>query len=89
MGHLLVNAGEPKEAIGYLSSALRLDPGNADLRHELAGAHLANHHPELVLELISSPVSAEDHYLRGGAYFSQHHMPEAERESSLCVVKNE
>jgi Tfp pilus assembly protein PilF len=85
VGHLLVKAGEPKEAIGYLSSALHLDPGNADLRHELAGAYLANHHPELALELISNPASAEDHYLRGRAYFSQQHMQEAEQESSRCL----
>jgi superkiller protein 3 len=85
VGHLLVNAGEPKEAIGYVSSALRLDPGNADLRRELAGAYLTNHHPELALELISNPDSAEDHYLRGSAYFSQQHMPQAEQESSRCL----
>ena len=85
VGRLFINAREPQEAITYLAAAYHLDSGNADVRRELAGAYLASRQPELTLEVIDNPISGEDHYLRGSAYFSRHQIPEAEQECSRCL----
>ncbi len=85
VGQLFFKNAQPHEAAIYLRQAGLIRPDDSEVRRQLAVACLASGEPKQVLDVIQEPKTAEDHYLRGNAYYLDHQYPEADRESELAL----
>jgi tetratricopeptide (TPR) repeat protein len=67
-----------------LTEAFRLQPSEVEIRRLLASAQLAAQNPAAVLDLVTTPESAEDHYLRAGAFYLMRQLPKSDEEARLA-----
>jgi superkiller protein 3 len=88
MGQLFLDHGQPQQALGYLTEALRLQPSEIQIRRLLASAQLATGNAAAVLALIPAPESAQDHYLLAGAFYLLRQLPKADEESRLAFERD-
>ena len=86
VGQLFLKNGQPKDAAVYLRAASTVNPESVELRNQLALAYLQSGQSAQVLELIAEPRTADDHYLRGSAYYLDHHFEDADRESDAALT---
>jgi tetratricopeptide (TPR) repeat protein len=86
IGQEFLKHAQPKDALPHLRAANAARPADDDVRNQLATAYLASRQPESVLELIQQPKSAEEHYLRGSAFYQAHRFPEADAESDGALT---
>jgi tetratricopeptide (TPR) repeat protein len=70
----------------YFRTANLIRPRDEDVRHELATAYLASRQPENVLDIIKEPKTAEEHYLRGSAFYQAHRFTDADEESEAALT---
>ena len=56
------------------------------VRNQLAAAYLALRQPEKVLELIKDASTADEHYLRGSAFYQAHRFTDADAESDAALT---
>ena len=86
IGQLFLKNGQPKDAAVYLRAGqywpIRRTSSFAT-NWRLLICNLAS--PAQVLELIAEPKTADDHYLRGSAYYLDHHFEDADRESDAAL----
>ena len=75
LGQLFLKNAQPRDAATYFLSASRVRPADIELRHPLGLAYLASGHASQVLDLIAAPKTADDHYLRGRAFYLEHRLP--------------
>lgn len=85
VGQLFLDQGQPRDAVIYLAEAVRLAPGQMEVRRRLAAAYLDLEEPELVLTTIPTAANAEDHYLRSRAYTLSHQFERADEEAKLAL----
>ncbi len=86
IGQLFLKHAQPGDAVLYLRAANLLHPGDEDARYELATAYLASRQPENVLDVIKEPKTAEEHYLRGSAFYQAHRFTDADKESEAALT---
>jgi tetratricopeptide (TPR) repeat protein len=86
IGQLFLKNIQPRDAAIYLQKANLVRPDNDEIRHQLAVAYLESRQAKQVLETIKEPKTADDHYLRGSAYYLDHRFPEADQESELALA---
>ena len=70
----------------YLRAANAARPADDAVRNHLATAYLASRQPDSVLELIQEPKTAEEHYLRGSAFYQAHRFTDADAESDAALT---
>ena len=87
VGGLFLQYKQPREAIVHLSEAARLEPNSAEIRRQLAAAHIEAGDPSRALTLLETGSEAEDHYTAASAYLVLRRLPEADRESRLALEK--
>jgi tetratricopeptide (TPR) repeat protein len=85
IGELFLKAGMPRDAAVYLHQASLLRPDDAESRRQLAAAYLQSHESDKVLDTITVPTSADDHYLRASAYYTAGRFTDADLESNLAL----
>ena len=56
------------------------------MRTQLATAYLGVRQPDAVLELVKTPTTAEEHYLRASAFYQAHRLPDADQESDAALT---
>ena len=86
LGQLFFRNAQPGDAATYLRSANLLRPEDIEIRHQLALAYLASGKAAQVLDLIAEAKTADDHYLRGSAFYLDHRFPEADQESDAALA---
>jgi tetratricopeptide (TPR) repeat protein len=86
IGQLFLKHVQPGDAALYFRAANLIRPGDEDVRYELATAYLASRQPENVLDLIKEPKTAEEHYLRGSAFYQAHRFTDADEESEAALT---
>jgi tetratricopeptide (TPR) repeat protein len=86
IGQLFLKNAQPKDAAMYLREANLIRPDDFETRRQLALAYLASREPKLALEIIKEPKTGEDHYLRGSAFYLDHHFEEADQESEQALA---
>jgi len=86
VGQAFLKHGLPKDALPYLRAANLLRPSEEAMRNELATAYLASRQPDGVLDLIGEPKTADEHYLRGMAFYQAHRFSEADQESDGALA---
>ena len=84
MGRLFLEHDQLQAALPYLNQAFYLQPSEIQIRRLLASAQLAAQNPAAVLELVTTPESAEDHYLRAGAFYLLRQLPKSDEEARLA-----
>ena len=84
MGRLFLEHDELQTALPHLNQAFRLQPSEIQVRRLLASAQLAAQNPAAVLDLVTTPESAEDHYLRAGAFYLLRQLPKADQEAHFA-----
>ncbi len=85
MGTLFLSSGMPADAIDQLAAALRLDPGNSEIRLQLCRAYLSANQPNAVLSIINEPSTAEEFYLVATALYLLGRITEAKEASSRSL----
>ena len=85
VAQLFQKNGHPQDAVNYLRRAALIRPDDTAVRHQLALAYLASGDSKQVLDLIPRPTTADDHFLRGSAYYLAHQYPEADSESQQAL----
>ncbi|HZS98970.1 MAG TPA: tetratricopeptide repeat protein [Terriglobales bacterium] len=86
IGQEFLKHAQPQDAVPYLRAANAARPADDGVRNQLATAYLASRQPENVLELIQEAKTAEDHYLRGSAFYQAHRFPDADAESDAALT---
>src|SRR5579863_5505277 len=86
IGQLFLKHAQPSDAALYLRAANLIRPVDDDVRNQLASAYLAARQPENMLDLIKDAKSAEEHYLRGTAFYQAHRFAEADAESDAALT---
>jgi tetratricopeptide (TPR) repeat protein len=86
VGQEFLNHAQPKDALPYLRAANTARPADIDVRNQLATAYLALRQPDAVLELIKTPTTADEHYLRASAFYQAHRFPDADQESDAALT---
>jgi tetratricopeptide (TPR) repeat protein len=86
VGQLFLNNAQPRDAAAYFRAANLVRPDDLEIHHQLALAYLASGDAGQVLDLIAEPKTADDHYLRGSAFYIGHHFPEADQESEAALA---
>jgi tetratricopeptide (TPR) repeat protein len=86
LGQLFLKNAQPRDAAVYFLSASRVRPDDIQIRHQLGLAYLASGQAGQVLDLIAQPKTADDHYLRGSAFYLDHRFPEADKESETALA---
>ena len=86
IGQLFVKHAQPGDAVPYFQTAHLIRPGDESLRDQLAAAYLACRQPDNVLHLIERPKTADEHYLRGSAFYQAHRFNEADEESDAALT---
>jgi tetratricopeptide (TPR) repeat protein len=86
VGLLFLKNNQPKDAAVYFRTASVIRSDDAEIRRQLALAYLESREPGQVLNTIDQPKTADDHYLRGSAYYMDHRFPEADQESEQALA---
>jgi Flp pilus assembly protein TadD len=86
LGQEFLKHAQADDALPYLRAAHAARPDENDVRNQLATAYLATRQPESVLELVKEPTTADEHYLRGSAFYLAHRFPEADEESDAALT---
>ena len=86
IGDVFLKNGQPQDAVVYLRQANAAHPENIEIRQQLALSYLQSGQSSQVLDLIAVPKTGDDHYLRGSAYYLDHHFEEANRESEAALA---
>ncbi len=86
LGQLFLKNAQPRDAATYFRAANLVRPDNAEIRHQLGLAYLASGEAAQVLDLIAEPKTADDHCLRGSAFYLDHRFPEADQESEQALA---
>jgi tetratricopeptide (TPR) repeat protein len=86
VGQLFLKNAAPKDAAVYLGQASRMRPDDHEIGHQLALAYLGSGQPQPVLDMVREPKTAEEHYLRGSAYYLDHRFEEADQESEAALT---
>ena len=86
IGQEFLKHAQPKDALPHLRAANAARPADDAVRKQLATAYLASRQPDSVLELIQEPKTAEEHYLRGSAFYQAHRFPDADEESDAALT---
>jgi tetratricopeptide (TPR) repeat protein len=86
IGQLFLKHAQPGDAALYFRAANLIRPGDEDVRYQLATAYLASRQPENVLDLIKEPKTADEHYLRGSAFYQAHRFADADEESDAALA---
>jgi Flp pilus assembly protein TadD len=86
VGQEFFKHGQPMDALPYLRAAYAMRPAEGAVRNQLATACLASRQPESVLDLIKEPKTADEHYLRGSAFYQAHRFSEADAESNAALA---
>jgi len=86
LGQEFLKHAQADDALPYLRTANAVRPDDNDVRNQLATAYLASRQTESVLELIKAPTTADEHYLRGSAFYQAHRFPEADEESDAALT---
>jgi tetratricopeptide (TPR) repeat protein len=86
IGDLFLKNGQPQDAVVYLRQASAAHPENIEIRQQLALSYLQSGQSSQVLGLIAEPKTGNEHYLRGSAYYLDHHFEEANRESEAALA---
>jgi protein O-GlcNAc transferase len=85
IGQLFLQHAQPLDAALYLGTANRMRPADEDLRDQLASAYVDGNQPTNALDVIKDPTSAEDHYLRGSAFYELRRFEDADTESDAAL----
>jgi tetratricopeptide (TPR) repeat protein len=85
VGELFLHHGLARDAVAHLRQAIRLTSSSDDIRRELATAYIESQQPDLALELLHSPSSPDDHYLRASAFYGLHKLAESENELQAAL----
>ncbi len=86
LGQLFLKNAQFRDAATYFRSASLVRPDDIEIRHQLGLAYLASGEARQVLDLIVEPKTADDHYLRGSAFYLDHRFPEADQESEVALA---
>ena len=86
IGQEFLKHAQPNDALPHLRTANAARPADNGVRIQLATAYLASRQPENLLELIQEPKTAEEHYLRGSAFYQAHRFPDADAESDAALT---
>lgn len=86
IGRLFLRHAQPSEATVYLRAGNLIHPEAEDVRDQLATAYLSARKPENVLDLINDPKTADDHFLRGSAFYQAHRFTDADVESDAALT---
>jgi len=86
IGQLFLKHAQPGDAALYFRAANLIRPGDEDVRYQLATTYLASRQPEDVLDLIKEPKTADEHYLRGSAFYQAHRCTDADKESEAALA---
>jgi len=86
LGQEFLKHAQPKDALPYLRAANAARPDNTDVRTQLATAYLGVRQPDAVLELVETPTTADEHYLRASAFYQAHRLPDADQESDAALT---
>ena len=86
VGQLFLKNAQPRDAATYFRSASLAHPDDSEIRHQLGLAYLASGEARQILDLIAEPKTANDHYLRGSAFYLDHRFPEADQESEAALA---
>ena len=86
IGQEFLKHAHPKDALPYLRAANASRPADGGVQNQLATAYLAARQPESVLELIKEPKTADEHYLRGSAFYQAHLFTDADEESDTALA---
>jgi len=89
LGHVLIDLGQPREAIAALQQCLALAPGDTAVAYEIAFAHYTAGDYTAALEclqplLAASPDDWELHYLAGSCELALGHYVQAQAELELA-----
>lgn len=85
VGQLFLKHAQLTDAAIYLRVANLIDPESEDVRNQLATAYLASRQSDNVLDLIRDPKTADEHYLRGSAFYLAHRFSDADEESEAAL----
>jgi tetratricopeptide (TPR) repeat protein len=86
IGQEFLKHAQPNDALPHLRAANAARPADDGVRNQLATAYLASRQPDSVLELIHEPKTAEEHYLRGSAFYQAHRFNDADEESDAALT---
>ncbi len=86
LGQLFLKNAQTRDAATYFRAASLVRPGDIEIRHQLGLAYLASGQASQVLDLIAEPKTADDHYLRGSAFYLDHRFPDADQESEQALA---
>jgi len=86
IGQQFLDHAQAEDALPYLRAANALTPTDVSVRNQLATTYLALRQPEKVLELIGHANTADEHYLRGSAFYQAHRFPDADAESDAALT---
>lgn len=86
LGQIFLKQAQANDALPYLRAANTARPDDAHVRNQLATAYLGVRQPEAVLELIKTPTTADEHYLRASAFYQAHRFPDADQESDAALT---
>lgn len=86
VGQLFLKHAQPADAAVYFRAANLIRPGDEDVRYQLATSYLASRQPGSVLDLIKEPKTADEHYLRGSAFYQAHRFTDADEESNAALA---
>jgi len=86
IGQLFVKHAQPADAVPYFQTAHLIRPEDENLRDQLADTYLASRQPDNVLDLIKDPKTADEHYLRGSAFYQAHRFNQADEESDAALT---
>ncbi|MGC2185080.1 MAG: tetratricopeptide repeat protein [Terriglobales bacterium] len=86
LGQLFLKNAQPRDAATYFRAASLVRPGDIEIRHQLGLAYLASGQASQVLDLIAEPKTADDHYLRGSAFYLDHRFSDADQESEQALA---
>ena len=86
VGQEFLKHAQSIDALPYLRAASAARPADDGVRNQLATAYLAARQPEDVLDLIKAPTTADEHYLRGSAFYQAHRFTDADAESDAALT---
>jgi tetratricopeptide (TPR) repeat protein len=86
IGQEFLRHAQPTDALPYLRAANLIHPADEGVRDQLATAYLASRQPASVWELIKEPKTADEHYLRGSAFYQAHRFTDADEESDAALT---
>ena len=93
LGILLINSGKPKEAQGYLKTAVGLAPQNPKIREQLARIYISQNkyaqaQSELEAAIAKAPKAAGLHFELGRVYFHEGLHDRAQKQFKICAQLN-